>query len=351
MSKRFVVAAVAALASLAPLASNAVPFWGAHDSRPPETAPADLKPGEYVWNPAAAEIGPILVLVSLGEQRAYVYRNGIEIGYTTVSSGKSGHDTPTGVFVILQKDKDHRSSKYNSAPMPYTQRLTWDGVALHAGGLPGYPSSHGCVHLPSQFAEHLFAVSPMGMTVVVVDEHSAPGEVAHPPAFSPVDAATGQPAVEARLAEEQDFRIEPEKSKHGPVSILMSSADQRVLVLRNGVEIGRARLTVRDPSVPLGTHTFVMRETPAAGTDAQAGGLPKLTWTAVAMPGHFDEAGRALSQDAVARVSITPGFVRAVSLLLAPGATLFVTDAPILAENMHPDYTVLSNGAPDPEMN
>jgi len=107
-----------------------------------------------------------------------------------VSSGKAGHGTPTGVFVILQKDKDHHSSKYNNAAMPYTQRLTWDGVALHAGGLPGYPSSHGCVHLPSKFAEELFAASPMGMTVVVVDEHSAPGEVAHPPAFSPVDATT-----------------------------------------------------------------------------------------------------------------------------------------------------------------
>jgi hypothetical protein len=197
------------------------------------------------------------------------------------------------VFVILQKDKDHRSSKYNNAPMPYTQRLTWDGVALHAGGLPGYPSSHGCVHLPSKFAEELFAASPMGMTVVVVDEHSAPGEVAHPPAFSPVDATTGVPVSAERLAADEEFRLEPEKAPHGPVSILMSSADQRVLVLRNGVEIGRARITVHDPSEPLGTHTFVMREQPDTSAP---------TWVAVAMPGHYDEDGRALSHDAAARV-------------------------------------------------
>jgi hypothetical protein len=226
--------------------------------------------------------------------------------------------------------------------MPYTQRLTWDGVALHAGGLPGYPSSHGCVHLPSKFAEELFAASPMGMTVVVVDEHSAPGEVAHPPAFSPVDATTGAPVSTERLAANEEFRLEPEKAPHGPVSILMSSADRRVLVLRNGVEIGRARIVVDDPSQPLGTHTFVMREQP--GTSAP-------TWVAVAMPGHFDEDGRALSQDAAARVAMPPGFARAVSLLLAPGATLFVTDAPILAENMLADMTVLSDGPPETAAN
>ena len=325
------------VAALLPLAAHAVPFWGAKESRPPETAPVDLKDGEFVWNPAAAELGPILVLVSLGEQRAYVYRNGVQIGVTTVSSGRAGYGTPTGVFVILQKDKDHHSSKYNNAAMPYTQRLTWDGVALHAGGLPGYPSSHGCVHLPSKFAEELFAVSPMGMTVVVVDERSAPTEVAHPPALSPL-VPDGQRVDAQRLAEGQDFRIEPEKSPHGPVSMLISAADQRVVVLRNGIEIGRARVTVKEPKTPLGTHTFVMRHEP---------GTTEPKWVAVAMPGHFDEAGRALSHEAAARVVVPEGFARAVSLLLSPGDTLFVTDAPILSENTHADFTVLSDGAPD----
>jgi len=79
-----------------------------------------------VWDPALAPEGPIVVVVSLTEQRAYVYRNGVQIGFTTVSTGKPGHETPTGIFTILQKDKDHRSSKYNNAPMPYQERLTWD---------------------------------------------------------------------------------------------------------------------------------------------------------------------------------------------------------------------------------
>jgi hypothetical protein len=190
-------------------------------------------------------------------------------------------------------------------------------------------------------------VSPMGMTVVVVDERTAPTDVANPPAFAPVDSTTGVPAVPDRLAVDHEFRLEPEKSPHGPVSILMSAADERVLVLRNGVEIGRARLTVRDPGQPLGTHAYVMTEEAAAeSSPLRAGGsLPR--WTAVAMPGHFDEAGRAHSHQAAARVAMPKGFARALETLVAPGTTLFVTDAPILAENTHSSFTVLADGAPE----
>ena len=228
------------------------PFWGDRESQPIDTAPEALKPGQFVWDPAAAPQGPIVVIVSLDEQMAHVYRNGIAIGWANVSSGKPGHETPTGVFVTLQKDKDHHSSKYNNAAMPYTQRLTWDGVALHAGGLPGYPSSHGCVHLPSAFAAALFDVSPKGMTVVVSSERSAPVEVAHPSLLSPVDPKTGAEALADRLAEDEDFRWQPEKSPDGPLSILMSSADRRLVVFRNGVEVGRAKFATGVPDLKLG---------------------------------------------------------------------------------------------------
>jgi len=326
-------------------AAFAVPFWGAEESMPPETATGDLKPGEFVWNPGVAPIGPIVVVVSLDEQRAYVYRNGVEIGYTTISSGKSGHETPTGVFVILQKDKNHHSSKYNNAAMPYTERLTWDGVALHAGGLPGYPSSHGCVHLPSKFSEELFQVSPMGMTVVVIDERSGPTTVAHPPALAPVDPKTGTPVLTEHLAPDEPFRLEPEKAPHGPVSLLMSAADQRVIIMRNGVEIGRARLTIRDPEQPLGTHAFVMSEDPGIGQNPWVPGAPPPTWVAISMPGHFDGAGRALPHEAAARISLPANFSRAIYTMLAPGTTLFVTDAPILEEHSSDAMTILANGA------
>jgi hypothetical protein len=138
-----------------------------------------------------------VLVVSLDEQRAYVYRNGIAIGLTTISSGKAGHETPTGVFTILQKDKDHKSNLYNSAPMPYMQRLTWDGIALHGGSLPGHPASHGCVRLPQAFAQKLFSETQRGDTVVVADAKSSPMTLAYPSVLAPVNARPG-PAGERR---------------------------------------------------------------------------------------------------------------------------------------------------------
>jgi hypothetical protein len=146
---------------------------------------------------------------------------------------------------------------------------------------------------------------------------------------------------------DQEFRIEPEKSPHGPVSIVMSAADQRVLVMRSGVEIGRARIGVRNPDQPLGTHAYVMTADLLDVENPLVPGSRMPKWTAIAMPGHFDEAGRDLSLAASERIVVPPGFARAVHMLLAPGATLFVTDAPILAEHVHSDITVLSTGAPD----
>jgi hypothetical protein len=248
----------------------AVPFWGDRASRPPETDPAALEPGQFVWEGDAVTAGPIVVVVSLDDQRAYVYRNGVRIGVSTASTGKPGHATPTGVFTVLAKDKDHHSKTYGNAPMPYSERLTWDGVALHAGGLPGYPSSHGCVHLPSEFARLLFEVSHTGMTVVVASQRTAPAAVDHPAALAPVDAATGKPVDVPRLSEGEAFRWQPDKAPDGPVTILVSAADARVLVFRNGVEIGRARVTIADPAKPLGTHAFMMVEGAQAGGGAGA---------------------------------------------------------------------------------
>ena len=133
-----------------------------------------LKPGDWVWAGDISSKGPVLVYVDLDRQRATVYRNGIRIGVTTISSGKPGHETPTGVFTILQKRKEHYSSTYNNAPMPNMQRLTWKGVALHAGNLPGYPASHGCVRLPLKFSEILFGTTSMGGTVVIAGSRGQP---------------------------------------------------------------------------------------------------------------------------------------------------------------------------------
>lgn len=133
-----------------------------------------LKPGEFAWLPASKvdNGAPVMVVVSISDQRAYVYRGGERIAISTVSTGKPGHETPTGVFPILQKKKMHHSTLYDDAPMPFMQRLTWDGVALHAGRIPGHPASHGCVRLPLEFARGLFDVTRHGQTVVVSEDGS-----------------------------------------------------------------------------------------------------------------------------------------------------------------------------------
>jgi hypothetical protein len=325
----------------------AVPFWGAKQSSPAATPPAALKPGEFVWAPGVAPDGPMVVVVSLTEQRAYVYRNGVQVGYTTVSTGKPGHETPTGIFTILQMDKDHHSSKYNNAPMPYQQRLTWDGVALHAGGLPGYPESHGCVHLPSQFAEELFRASHLGMTVVVVNEKTAPADVVHPPMLVPVNATTGEADIQARLAAGEKWRWTPEKSPDGPVSMMLSAADQRLIVLRNGVEIGRSRVFVQDVGTPVGTHAFIVKAGAGTGESPILRGAAAHNWMQVPMPGYASATGNRLTDVIGGHIRLPQDFARQLYPLLTPGTTLLVTDAPMLEENNARPMTVMGGGDPN----
>lgn len=127
-----------------------------------------LPAGKFEWANDNST-GRIRVVVDISSQMAYVYRGGTVIGISSVSTGKSGKETPVGIFPILQKHEKHRSSTYNNAPMPYMLRLTWDGVALHAGHNPGYAASHGCVRLPTEFAAKLFAIVSTGDEVDIED--------------------------------------------------------------------------------------------------------------------------------------------------------------------------------------
>ena len=131
---------------------------------------ARLSPGQFFWHPKAASTGPVFMVIDLTRQRALVYRDGVPIAASTVSTGSKGRETPTGVFTILQKAVVHRSRTYDDAPMPYMQRLTSKGVAMHAGNLPGYPASHGCIRLPKAFAKLLYGVTELGTPVMITDE-------------------------------------------------------------------------------------------------------------------------------------------------------------------------------------
>ncbi len=142
--------------------------------------PDSLKPGQYIWEKRAYDATNLRIIAVLDIQRIYVFDGDELVGLSTISSGKKGHRTPTGVFPILQKNVDHKSNIYDNAPMPYMQRLTWDGIALHAGHIPGYPASHGCLRLPLAFAKALYSVTKMGQEVVVLADLSTPAPKPEP---------------------------------------------------------------------------------------------------------------------------------------------------------------------------
>src|SRR5271169_4856530 len=316
---------VAGLAVQTPALADSVPFWGAKASVPIDTPINQLKKGEFLWMGEAVSTGPVVMVVSITEQRAYVYRNGILIGATTVSTGRPGHQTPTGVFTVLQKQKEHRSTIYDGAPMPYMERLTWGGIALHAGGLPGYPESHGCIHLPSEFAQRLFDISPNGMTVVIGTEQTAPEQVALPGYLAPVKLVGGQPVDREPLATTEDERWHPELSPSGPVSIVISQGSQRIVVYRSGIEIGRARLTVIGDA-PLANHALVLTEGPSSVPDPYVPDPTKFRWLRVGVPGHVGEQGTQVDPMAVARIKLPANFVAQLNGILTLGATLLVTN-------------------------
>jgi hypothetical protein len=157
------------LGFLACVAASAAAYPVTHQKLSVIERAARLSPGQFVWEPKAASTGPVFLVIDLTRQRVLLYRGGVLIAASTISSGSEGRETPTGVFTILQKEVVHRSRTYDDAPMPYMQRLTAKGVAMHAGNLPGYPASHGCIRLPKDFAKLLYGVTELGTPVMITD--------------------------------------------------------------------------------------------------------------------------------------------------------------------------------------
>ncbi len=139
-----------------------------------------IKPNEYTWEPDKAPTGPVGIIVDLTNQTLYVYRDGKLIGKTAVSTGIKSHPTAPGSYTILTKNVKYHSEKYHEASMPFMERLTWDGMAIHGGNNPGKPSSHGCVHIPLDFAQKLYDITQKGDTVLISDLKEEPGETVNP---------------------------------------------------------------------------------------------------------------------------------------------------------------------------
>ena len=263
-----------------------------------------LQPGDYLWAPEIAPTGPVTVIVSLATQKAFVYRNGVRIGVSTASTGSDGHATPTGVFTILQKDADHVSNLYKDATMPFMQRLTWGGIAMHAGNLPGYPASHGCIRLPPAFAKLLFGITRLGITVVITQDARVPVVAAIPGILMARGFAGGT------------FVWNPALSPSGPVSIVISGRDKRIVVLRNGIEIGSGAITFDAPVER--TSAFTLQSIDADGEH----------WLRLPLPGdpRTDYPGTAeLTAKDRAKGHLPKGLGTALATVITPGTTLLVT--------------------------
>jgi hypothetical protein len=279
----------------------------------------------------------VAIVVSLPDQLVYVYRDGIRIGVSTCATGRPGHATPTGVFTILQKDKTHHSSLYNDASMPFTERLTWSGVALHAGSLPGYPDSHGCVHLPLAFSKLIFEVTQLGTPVIIADAATAPAEVLHPGLLwnaaiqQEIQSVEPGGGAAAPAAPGPGAQAMPAA---GPLSILISGANQELYALQNGIEVITSPVTIADAAAPLGTHIFVR----AGQTGAQERWLVVSVGTTPADRTASDAAMAALK-----RVQIPKQATQALQALLHPGATMMLTDLPATADTRSgTDFVILA---------
>jgi len=296
------------------------------DGRPVLATASQLKTGQYVWAPELAPDGPMLVVVNLTTQRLIVFRNGVPMAASTVSSGKTGHETPTGVFTILAKEREHYSKTYNNAPMPNMQRLTWKGIALHAGHLPGYPASHGCIRLPPKFSDLLFGATSLGMTVVITELPVGP-ELSAPPSL----AAAQHQRAPVSLADAA-YQWHADRGKSGIVSVVVSVPDQRAIVMRDGVEIGSAPVRYSGPlSMPV---AYVLESRDGSGSH----------WLKL----FYEGTGGSMRAppDEGKKFDAPTTFRKQLMDILSPGSVIVVTPQPLKAGNPGDNVTVIENAGP-----
>ena len=161
--------------------------------------------------------GPLQIVVSIANQHVTLYSNGVRVAQGPVSTGVPGRPTPTGVFSVIQKDRFHHSNLYSNAPMPYMERITWSGVALHEGPLPGYPASHGCIRMTHEFALRLWGITKLGVRVIVARNEVVPVDFSSPRLFSP----------KAKPSEPPNGVEDPEKhAALAPIKIAETTAPQ-----------------------------------------------------------------------------------------------------------------------------
>jgi hypothetical protein len=318
---------------------------------------------EQKANPHEVTKGPLQIIVSIADQRISVYDDGTLIARSSVSTGVQGHPTPVGVFSVLGKELWHRSNIYSAAPMPYMQRITWSGIALHAGVLPGHPASHGCIRLAKDFAIRLWHLTKRGTRVIIAPNEVDPVQIASPRLFSkPKTASSSQesstdapaskdtlsiPSTPAGLVsniQSQDGTnllhagATPQK-RAVPISVFVSRKLSRLFVRQRFEPLFDVPIKIENPDEPLGTHVFTV-------LDLQNEGDAWLRWNVVSMSETLSSTSTSSNKNkkpdapvegttdrspvdasaALDRIEIPPDVVARISQLLTPGSSLIVSD-------------------------
>ncbi len=274
----------------------------------------EMLPGEFTWHPERSPAGAVAVIASIPEQRVHVYRNGVRIAVSTCSTGKPGHETPTGVFTILQKDADHRSSTYGGAPMPNMNRLTWDGIALHAGNLPGFPASHGCVRLPLEFSKLLFTVTHIGTPVIIAGALTDPWELVHPGLVLSAFEETELVDAVQQLGSRPHPSDWVSGSPYPITTVLATRADRRLVIMENGRDVLEDEAQFIGDG-PIGEHVLVLQSSRQNG----------LHWTGVT---HHSDPSHPLwpEEQVINRLRLSGATSTHLRERLHPGMTLVVSE-------------------------
>jgi len=336
--RRIAMASAIALAAL-PATANAQFFWDNDGFGTDQAMPAPQRPEPprvkhvrktqkpVVIKETTKPKGPLLISISIEEQRLKIYDSNGLYAETPISTGMRGHSTPMGVFSVIGKEKFHRSNIYSGAPMPYMQRITWSGVAMHAGVLPGYPASHGCIRMPMNFAVRMYGWTRMGARVVIAPGELSPIDFSHPLLFThrpepqitaladkpviasdlpelkpvldlesslravapirladasgavPLTASTAEPAQTQAATPESATQKTPAEAKPvkrtGHIAAFISRKEGKIFVRQNFAPLFEAPVTIADGG-PLGTHVFTIR---TANDDPKA-----FQWSVMSLP-------------------------------------------------------------------
>ena len=300
--------------------------------------------------------GPLQIIISIADQRVSLFDNGALIARSSVSTGTQGHPTPLGVFSVISKQRWHRSNIYSAAPMPYMQRITWSGIALHAGVVPGHPASHGCIRLKNDFAIRLWHLTKRGTRVIIAHDDVQPVEITNPHLFQP-KAVSGSPEFQAATVAGKSTLVSDAESSEAtslqdsgsapagvapkkivPISVFVSRKLSKLFVRQGFSPLFDVPVKIENPQEPLGTHVFTAMEFHNEGA--------AIRWTVVSIPEEFPRVSEGATKERKApvkqtalsvpspdkanavlnRIEIPQDTVERISELLTPASSLIISD-------------------------